>query len=152
MIRTDARVRGILLFGGDLILRGMKWIAAVQTALYFAFSLAWTLGDNRAELLPAVVMGWVLFAAGGFRLAMLFSPADKKYSAALCGLASAADMALVGAVLAFWFLEVGFAGAAEEGGVFYDIFMVAALFALAVAEAASLACALADGSGRDKER
>lgn len=128
--------------------RGFKTISALETAFFFITALVWTIGEDIASRVPLVVVGWLLFLSCAIKLVALVIKMDKKYSAAVCGIAFALDMALISAALTLFFLLIGFDEAINRGALFSDIFMVALFVILGIAEAASFICSVVDGVDR----
>lgn len=128
--------------------RGFKTISALETAFFFITALVWTIGEDIASRVPLVIVGWLLFLSCATKLVALVIKMDKKYSAAVCGIAFALDMVLISAALTLFFLLIGFDEAINSGALFSDIFMVALFVILGIAEAASFICSFVDGVDR----
>ena len=128
--------------------RGFKTISALETAFFFITALVWTIGEDIASRVPLVVVGWLLFLSCAIKLVALVIKMDKKYSAAVCGIAFVFDMALIAAALTLFFLLIGFDAATSGGGLFSDILMVVLFIILGIAEAASFICSVVDGVDR----
>ena len=121
--------------------RGLKAVSVVQTAAYFLIALVWVLSEDRGDMVALVVLMWLLFAVCAAKLAALFVPMPRRYSAVFAGLAFAVDMALSGALLALY-IGRGIAEG-EAAGVYSAVLVIVIVGVLALAEAAAFVCGAA---------